>query len=110
MARPTTRGSYVRRRPYSLAESTATATGLCAVHPRGSHIEERAGDKQLTDSYEERRIVVPMARIVNAERMLRGQALSSIGALACWAGPGLDHEITPGRRSYANTGRPVVRS
>jgi hypothetical protein len=51
-----------------------------------------------------------MARIVNAERMLRGQALSSIGALACWAGPGLDHEITPGRRSYANTGRPVVRS
>jgi len=63
----------------------------------------------LTDNFEERIIDVPMARKLTAERTLQGQALSSFRALACLSGPYLDHEIKPGRRSSANTGRPVVR-
>jgi len=50
-----------------------------------------------------------MARILTAERMLRGQALSSFGEYARQAGRSLDHEAKPGRRDAANTGRPVER-
>jgi hypothetical protein len=63
----------------------------------------------LTRDREERIIVVPMARKLFAERMFQGQALSSFGAFVCLPGTYLDHEIEPGRRDSADTGRPVVR-
>jgi len=53
-------------------------------------------------------VVVPMARILIAERTHQGPALPRFGALACPPGSHLDHE-KPGRRELAKAGRPVVR-
>ena len=65
--------------------------------------------KTVDTRREERKVVVPMARILTAERTLQGQSLSSFGAYACQPGQCLDHEAKPGRRELANAGRPVVR-
>ena len=51
----------------------------------------------------------PMARMLTAERRLRGQAPSSFGAYPCQPGRALDHERKPGRRGSADAGSPVVR-
>jgi hypothetical protein len=50
-----------------------------------------------------------MARLLTAERMLQGRALSSIGAPAYQPGSRLLSEPKPERRGAATTGRPAVR-
>ena len=66
-------------------------------------------DNRLTLIGEEQIIIVPMARILTAERTLQGQARSSFGVYACQPGSRLHNELEPGRRDTAKTGRPVVR-
>jgi hypothetical protein len=44
-----------------------------------------------------------------AKESLQGQPLSSFGATACQDGDRLNIESTPGRRTAADAGRPVVR-
>ncbi len=54
-------------------------------------------------------MTLPMARMLTAETLLEGRALSSFGACAWRPGLSLSDEGQPGRREAGDPGRPVVR-